>query len=107
MLTRTPKAKKRLPRGTWKLQDAKARLSEVVRRAQTDGPQHVTVHGKRAVVILSAEDYAKTRPADVDTRTGEELIKTMQVARKLGLKLEPARTSARVRPPIDFSEDGR
>src|SRR5438270_874857 len=36
---------------TWKLQDAKARFSEVVRRAQAGEPQHVTVHGKEAVVV--------------------------------------------------------
>lgn len=44
---------------SWKLQDAKARFSELVRTAQTEGPQRVTVHGRDAVVVLSAEDYAK------------------------------------------------
>jgi prevent-host-death family protein len=44
---------------TWKLQDAKARFSEVVRAARAEGPQHVTLHGRDAVVVLSAEDYAK------------------------------------------------
>ena len=29
----------------WKLEDAKARFSEVVRRAQAEGPQYVTVRG--------------------------------------------------------------
>ncbi len=41
-----------------KLKDAKARLSDVVRLAREQGPQHVTVRGKDAVVILSAADYA-------------------------------------------------
>ncbi len=31
----------------WQLQDAKAHFSEVVRRAQNSGPQHVTVHGRQ------------------------------------------------------------
>lgn len=44
---------------TWKLQDAKARFSELVREARARGPQTVTVHGRDAVVVLSAEDYAK------------------------------------------------
>ena len=44
---------------TWKLEDAKARFSEVVRRAHTDGPQAVTVRGRPAVVIVDAEAYAK------------------------------------------------
>ena len=57
-------AVRRSPR-TWKLQDAKARFSEVVREAQLNGPQHVTLHGKNAVVILSAEDYARLVPMAV------------------------------------------
>jgi len=43
----------------WKLEDAKARFSEVVRRAHRDGPQAVTVRGRRAVVILDAEVYER------------------------------------------------
>ena len=34
---------------TWKLQDAKAQFSEVVRRARAGEPQEVTVHGEEAV----------------------------------------------------------
>ena len=43
---------------TWALQDAKAQLSEVARRALTEGPQHVTVRGKPALVVLSEAEYA-------------------------------------------------
>ena len=46
----------------WKLQDAKAHFSQVVREAQQHGPQRVTVHGKDAVVILSAEEYDRLAP---------------------------------------------
>jgi antitoxin Phd len=45
----------------WKLEDAKARLSEVVRRANTAGPQRVTVRGKETAVILSAKDYERMK----------------------------------------------
>jgi prevent-host-death family protein len=37
---------------------AKARLSEVIERAQTD-PQIITRHGKPSVVIVSAEEWAR------------------------------------------------
>lgn len=47
----------------WKLQDAKARFSQVVREALEHGPQRVTLRGKDAVVILSAEDYWRLAPA--------------------------------------------
>ena len=43
----------------WKLEEAKARFSELVRQARAEGPQRVTVHGRDAVVILSAEAYAR------------------------------------------------
>lgn len=43
----------------WKLEDAKARFSEVVRLAQSQGPQSVTVRGREAVVIMSAEEFKR------------------------------------------------
>lgn len=46
----------------WKLEDAKARFSEVVRRAGTVGPQMVTVHGREAAVILAPEQYRELLP---------------------------------------------
>ena len=49
--------------GSWRLEEAKARFSEVVRQARAAGPQHVTVRGQEAVVVLSAEDYARLAPA--------------------------------------------
>jgi prevent-host-death family protein len=45
----------------WSLQDAKARLSEVVRQARERGPQRVTVHGRDAVVIIRAEEFDRMR----------------------------------------------
>ena len=42
---------------TWSLQDAKARFSELVRNARAGKPQQVTVHGKKAVVVVDAERY--------------------------------------------------
>jgi len=46
----------------WKLEDAKARFSEVVRLAGTDGPQLVTIRGKEAAVILAPETYEQLLP---------------------------------------------
>ena len=48
---------------SWKLEDAKARFSEVVRLAEQGVPQRVSVRGRDAVVILSAEAYARLAPA--------------------------------------------
>jgi antitoxin Phd len=48
---------------SWKLQDAKARFSEVVDRALHDGPQVVTRHGENAVVIVAYRDFVGAEPA--------------------------------------------
>ena len=42
---------------TWQVQDAKARFSEVIERARTEGPQTITRHGAERAVVLSIEDY--------------------------------------------------
>jgi prevent-host-death family protein len=44
--------------GAWTLASAKARLSEVVERAQAS-PQIITRHGKPSAVIVSAEEWAR------------------------------------------------
>jgi prevent-host-death family protein len=44
--------------GTWTLAGAKARLSEVVDRAQA-GPQTITRNGKPSAVVVSAEEWAR------------------------------------------------
>jgi prevent-host-death family protein len=47
----------------WQLQDAKNRFSELVRKAREEGPQVITLHGRDAVVVVSAHEYGKlSRP---------------------------------------------
>lgn len=43
----------------WQLQEAKNRLSEVVRKARQEGPQVITLHGRDAVVVVSAREYRR------------------------------------------------
>lgn len=40
------------------------RFSELFRRARESGPQRVTKHGREAVVVLSAEEYAGLTAAE-------------------------------------------
>lgn len=44
-------------KATWQLQEAKNKLSEVIRRAREEGPQTITVRGEDAVVVVQAEMY--------------------------------------------------
>jgi prevent-host-death family protein len=46
---------------TWKLQDAKAKFSQLVESALKIGPQFVTRRGKKAVVVVSVAEYEKLR----------------------------------------------
>lgn len=45
--------------GSWQVQSAKARFSEVFRRARTEGPQRITRQGKEGVVMLAEEQYER------------------------------------------------
>lgn len=78
------------PRNTgihgWKLEDAKARFSELVQRARSDGPQRVSVRGKDAVVVISVEDLAKLSPAGENT--GASLVSLLQGSSLSELDLE-------------------
>lgn len=44
---------------SWQLQEAKQRFSELVRRAEREGPQVVTRHGEEVVVVVPAEEYRR------------------------------------------------
>lgn len=47
----------------WPLQDAKAHLSQLVKKAQEYGPQYISVRGDPAVVVISQKEYkALTTP---------------------------------------------
>ena len=48
----------------WKLEEAKAKFSEVVRRAHDQGPQYVTVRGKPAVAIIDAAELERLLPVN-------------------------------------------
>jgi len=61
-LTKAKRAANRTGAGRWKLEDAKARFSEVVRHAREDGPQRVTVRGQDAVVVMSVEEFDRLAP---------------------------------------------
>jgi prevent-host-death family protein len=45
--------------GTWQMQEAKARLSEVVKTAQSEGPQKITMHGQSVAVVISQSMYQR------------------------------------------------
>lgn len=90
----------------WKLQDAKARFSELVRRARTGKPQRVTVHGKDAVVIVDVERY-EVRPKSSRSRTMAGFIEESKKYRGVteGVDFEPPLGMAFDVHPFSFDED--
>ena len=45
--------------GTWTVAEAKAKFSEVIERAQSAGPQAITRNGRKAVVVVAAEEWER------------------------------------------------
>lgn len=43
----------------WGVAEAKARLSEVIDRVLSSGPQTITRKGKKAVVVVSADEWER------------------------------------------------
>ena len=46
---------------TWQLQEAKARLSEVIKQAKKEGPQIITMRGEPTAVVLSKDEYERLK----------------------------------------------
>ena len=70
---------------TWQLQEAKNRFSEVVERALCEGPQEVSRHGKKAVVVVACEEFERMQ------RGSDSLVDFLRKSPLRGLDLERAR----------------
>jgi prevent-host-death family protein len=81
------------PRNEWALQDAKARFSEVVRKAQVEGPQRITVHGREEVVVVAVEEFRRM----TEQRTGQALVEAFRESPAGDLTLDHEPTRAPVR----------
>lgn len=53
----------------WKLQDAKSQFSKVVNAALKKGPQYITRHGTKTVVVLAVGEYEKLISDKPDFKT--------------------------------------
>jgi len=62
---------------TWQLQEAKGKFSEVIKNAQSQGPQNITVHGEPVAVLISRRDYLKLihpKPSFVELLRASPLV---------------------------------
>src|SRR5580698_748485 len=58
-LSKTTKKRCLQAAATWQVQTAKARFSELFRRARTEGPQLITRQGKEGVIMIADEQYER------------------------------------------------
>ena len=84
---------KRQPGAAWRLQDAKARFSELVRLARSEGPQHVMRHGREAVVVVDADEFRRMQ----GQRFGQLLVDAIASSPHRAIEIEPARSAMPVR----------
>ncbi|MEI7970114.1 MAG: type II toxin-antitoxin system prevent-host-death family antitoxin [Betaproteobacteria bacterium] len=81
------------PPGFWALRDAKARFSERVRKVHSEGPQHVTLHGREEFIVVSADEYHRLPGG----KTGRHLIDALQASPYRDLDISPERSAMLVR----------
>ena len=81
------------PGNRWRLQDAKAHLSEVVRQAQQRGPQRVTLHGRDAVVVVRAEEFDRMRRPI----SGRDIVAALATSPLAGVNFERMTVKSPVR----------
>ena len=64
-----------------------------MRRVHSDGPQHVSVHGRPEVVVVSADEFRRLK----GERMGDALIAAMQASPYRDIDIEPRRDRMPVR----------
>jgi prevent-host-death family protein len=76
----------------WTVAEAKAKLSEVIDRAQKRGPQAITRNGRQAVVIVAAEEWERK------TKRVGNLAEFFEASPLRGSNLKVKRSRQRLRP---------
>jgi prevent-host-death family protein len=67
----------------WKLRDAQARFSELVRRARTGDPQRIVVRGKDAVIVVDPERFEiRAKPVRAKPARGRTLAGFVEASKK-------------------------
>ena len=81
---------------TWQLQEAKAKLSEVIDTAEKKGPQIITRRGVKAAVILPFDEWERTQ-----TAKKRSLLEILRSGPQGELPIPP-RGSWKMRKPVKF-----
>jgi antitoxin Phd len=82
---------------TWQVQEAKARFSEMLETALTDGPQAVTKRGEEVAVLVAVEEWR-----DLQARARPSLKQLLLSDEARTDELVPPRRRFKLRPPVEF-----
>ncbi len=82
----------------WNLQDAKAKLSELVDRAQAGNPQVILRRGTPAAAVISFEEYEAMRPR-------RSLISFLLHSPLMQSELDLSHAEQRFKPRTDLFDD--
>jgi prevent-host-death family protein len=77
---------------SWQIQSAKARFSEVFRKARNEGPQRITRQGKEGVVMIAEEQYDRLVGK---SRQPKSLVEFLRNSPLRGVNLERDRDPGR------------
>ncbi len=75
----------------WQLQEAKAKLSDLINKALTQGPQNITVRGEPKAVVISIDEYEKL------TKNKKTFLQLMRQSPLVGIDLDVARDKSTTR----------
>jgi prevent-host-death family protein len=78
--------------GTWTVAQAKAKLSEVIESAHTQGPQTITRNGRRTAIVIDAEEWERR------TRRSGSLADFFKASPLRGSGMKVRRSKDRLRP---------
>lgn len=85
---------------SWQLQDAKARLSELIDKVQSEGTQVITRRGVETVAVVPIDEWKRL------TESAKPTLKDVLLSREFIFddldKVIPPRGKLRLRKPIDF-----
>jgi antitoxin Phd len=79
------KGARRKTKASWQVQTAKARFSELFRRARAEGPQLITRQGKEGVVMISDEKYEQLIGR---SRQPKSIVQFFRQSPLVGVKLD-------------------
>ncbi len=78
---------------TWQLQEAKAKLSELVKTTLDLGPQGISVRGNLEVILISKKDYDKL----CNKKKPESFVDFMRKSPLMGVELDLERDQTPIR----------